>query len=618
MQESYEVDNRFACSLLRIVGKRYLGRFFLPWPVRRLLYLVRALRYVRTGLGCLLRGELTVEVLDAAAVAASLLRGTFDSAGSIMFLLSVSSLLEEYTHTRSRLALEQSLALNVEDVWLVTDDCEMSVPLSKVRKGDRIRVRTGSLVPVDGVVADGVAMLNESSMTGESKLVAKDAGSTVFAGTVVEDGNIVVEVRSTGSDTRISRIVQMVDESEKLKAGIQGRAERLADAIVPYSFLAFFVLLMLTRNITKAMAVLMVDYSCAIRLSTPVAVMSAMREAANRGIVVKGGRYLEVLAEADVIIFDKTGTLTTATPAVGKVLPLGDMDEGEVLKLAACLEEHFPHSVARAVVAEAELRGIHHEDEQHAEVEYIVAHGIASAVDGKRVVLGSAHYVFDDEGIDLQDDVRKRIADNAPGSSVIYMAVDGTLQGAICIDDPIRVEARQTVSDLREAGFRRIIMLTGDAEGAAEVTAAKLGVDEYRSQMLPEDKSAIVNECKKAGHTVVMVGDGINDSPSLAAADASIAMVDASDIAREVADITLLDSSLDSILELRRLSRRLMGRINRNYHVIVGFNTGLIVAGVAGLLPPTTSALLHNLSTMAITAESMQPLLTEGRSCEKA
>ncbi len=610
-QLKHEVDEQFVTGLIKRVGAFALRRMFLPGPARHIWTIWRSLGYIQKGVDHLRKPELTVEVLDATAISAAMLRGTFNSASSIMLMLDISELLEEYTHARSRIALEQSLAIQVDTVWLVTENGDVSVPMDHIRKGDVIRIRDGGMVPVDGTVVEGEAALNEASMTGESKLVVKHEGSSVFAGTVIEEGSIAIEVRKLGTETRISRIVTMVDESEKLKAGVQGKAERLADAIVPFSFLAFFGILAATRNMQKAMAVLMVDYSCAIKLSTPVAVMSAMREAANRGMVVKGGRYLEVMADADTIVFDKTGTLTTATPAVKAVIPFGSMSETESLRLAACLEEHFPHSMARAVVSCAEERGVLHDEEDHAEVKYIVAHGIASSVDGKNVVLGSGHYVFEDEGVKAPARLREKLEKCAPGCSTIFLAVDGKLEAAICINDPLRLESRDTIESLRKAGFKKIVMLTGDAENAAKVAADELGIHDYRSQVLPEEKAGIVEELKAQGRKVVMVGDGINDSPALAVADASIAMIDASDIAREVADITLLNSSLDSILTLRLLSQRLMHRISRNYRIIVGFNTGLIVFGVAGLLMPTTSAFLHNASTMLITAANMTALLDE-------
>lgn len=613
-QAKHEVTSSFIGRLSVKATSYALRRALFPAPLRCAWTVLRSLKFIAAGLRHLLvRRELTVEVLDATAIAAALLQGMYGSAGSVMLLLDISDLLEEYTHARSRVALQQSLALNIDEVWLVTEDGDVSVGLADVHEGDCIRVRSGSMIPVDGEVVEGEAAVNEASMTGESRLVVKEAGKSVFAGTVVDDGAIVVKARKVGDETRINNIVHMVDESEKLKAGVQSKAEHLADAIVPFSFLAFFAVLVGSRNIAKAMSVLMVDYSCAIKLSTPVAVMSAMREAANRGIVVKGGRYLETIAEADTIVFDKTGTLTTATPTVEKVISFGAMDEDAVLRLAACLEEHFPHSMAHAVVNEAKRRGLGHEDELHAEVKYIVAHGIASSVDGKEVVLGSAHYVFEDEGVKRPRGCKAKVEKLALGCSVIYLAVDRKLEGALCITDPVREEAAETIAALREAGFENVVMLTGDSSSAAAAAAEKLGITEYRAQVLPEDKAHIVNEFKERGNKVVMVGDGINDSPALAAADCSIAMVDASDIAREVADVMLLNSSLDEILELRRLGKKLMRRINRNYRFIVGFNTALLAGGVAGVLQPTASALLHNTSTMLVTACNMRTLLPEAK-----
>lgn len=611
-QASYEVVSDFVGKLSVKVASYALRRVLFPAPLRCAWTLLRSLKFIGAGLHHLVvRRELTVEVLDATAISAALLQGMYGSAGSVMLLLDISDLLEEYTHARSRVALEQSLALNIDEVWLVTEDGDVPVGLDDVRAGDCVRVRSGSMIPVDGEVVEGEAAVNEASMTGESRLAIKKAGKSVFAGTVVDDGAIVVEARKVGDETRINNIVHMVDESEKLKAGVQSKAEHLADAIVPFSFLAFFAVLVGSRNMAKAMSVLMVDYSCAIKLSTPVAVMSAMREAASRGIVVKGGRYLETVAEADTIVFDKTGTLTTATPTVEQVISFGEMDEDAVLRLAACLEEHFPHSMAHAVVNEAKRRGLGHEDEPHAEVRYIVAHGIASSIGGKEVVLGSAHYVFEDEGVKKPRGYEAKVEKRAFGCSVIYLAVDRKLEGAICISDPVREEAAETIASLRADGFDNVVMLTGDSSSAAAAAAEKLGITEYRAQVLPEDKARIVNEFKRRGNKVIMVGDGINDSPALAAADCSIAMVDASDIAREVADVMLLRSSLDEILELRRLGKRLMRRINRNYRFIVGFNTALLAGGVAGVLQPTVSALLHNTSTMLVTACNMRALLPE-------
>lgn len=612
-QQRFEVGNTFALSLAGKLMGFAARRVLLPAPVRFAWTLVRSVGFVKKGLYHLvIKRELSVEVLDATAIAASILTGMSDSAGSVMLLLDISDMMEVYTHARSRVELTQSLALNVGEVWLVTPEGERPVPFERVREGDLVRVRTGTMVPVDGTVRQGQAALNESSLTGESRLVLREPGSSVYAGTVVDEGSIVVEARKVGGQTRISNLVRLVDESETLKAGTQSRAERLADAIVPFNLAAFFGVLAITRNVTKAMSVLMVDYSCAIKISTPVAVMSALREAAARGMVVKGGKYLEALAEADTIVFDKTGTLTTAQPTVSKVISFDGMDPDAILHVAACLEEHFPHSMARAVVAEARRRDIGHPEEAHAEVSYVVAHGICSMLDGKRVVLGSAHYVFEDEGVPKPDDCEQTVREQASGCSVIYLAIDGALEGAIAITDPLRPEAAQTIARLRAAGFSHVLMLTGDARGAAQAAADTLGIDEYRAQVLPEDKARIVSELREQGRKVLMVGDGVNDSPALAAADCSLAMVDASDIAREVADVTLLNGSLDDIVELRRLAVGMMRRISRNYRFIVVFNTALIVGGVAGLLQPTATALLHNGSTALVTAGCMRRYLKDG------
>lgn len=610
-QRKAEADAEFARDLARMMSTHFLRKALLPMPVRTAFATWQAIKFVRRGLYHLLvRRELSVEVLDAAAVVAALLTRSVGTAGSNMLLLRISDRMERYTHERNRLELAHSLALNVERVWVVSEDgSERLIPFDQVASGDLVRVQTGSMVPVDGEVVQGSAAVNEASMTGEPELAAREKGSSVYAGTVVEEGSIVVRARQVGVQTRIHNIVRMVDESEALKAGAQSRAERLADAIVPFSFLAFVAVLALTRNVPKAMSVLMVDYSCAIKLSTPAAVMSALSEAAARGMVVKGGRYLEQVAAADTVVFDKTGTLTLASPKMRRVVPLADMGEEEVLRVAACLEEHFPHSMARAVVVEAARRGINHEDEVHADVKYVVAHGICSYLDGAKVLLGSGHFLFEDNNVARPDGLSERLAQLASGCSCIYMAVDGELKGALCIEDPVRPEAARAVGALKAAGFKKVVMLTGDSPQAAAQVAYTLGIDEYRAQVLPEDKANIVNELRAFGHTVLMVGDGINDAPALASADCSAAMVDASDIAREVADITLLNCSLDDIATLRLLSRKLMARIERNYRIIVGFNTMLLALGIAGVLPPSTSALLHNSSTALLTAANMRKLL---------
>ncbi len=603
-------NNEFYRTVITMIGRRFVRRMFLPRPVRMAITIFRSVGFIVKGLHHLLRGELTVEVLDATAIVASLLQRQFASAGSVMFLLNLSDVLQEHANARTRLALAESLMIRAEKVWAVNEDGkDVEVRMEDVECGMLVRVRTGQSIPVDGTVLDGEGEVNEASMTGESALVHKHADSTVFAGTVCEDGNMIIRVDALPGASRIDQIVSMVEESSNLKAGAQSRAEHMADALVPINFIAFFAVLALTRNITKALSVLMVDYSCAIKLTMPVAVMSAMREASARGAVIKGGKYLEALAESDVVVFDKTGTLTKSAPEVEKVILTGDMDGESALKLAACLEEHFPHSLARAVVQAAVDRGIHHEEEDHAEVEYIVAHGIASYAQGKKVVLGSAHFVFDDEGVEMPEGIMEHLQQEAPMASTIFMGVDGKLEAVLCVSDPLREEARGVVSRLRELGIRKFVMLTGDSPIAAQAVAAKVGIDEFHAQVLPEDKSRYVEDLKAAGHKVIMVGDGINDSPALAAANVSIALNDASDVARAVADVGVLDSSLESLVMLRELSEGLMNRIHSNYQFIVAFNTALIASGLFGLMSPTIGAYLHNGSTVAITGANTRPLL---------
>lgn len=605
-------NDEFHRKLITMVGGRVLRKLLLPYQVRVVLTVLKSVKFIVKGLKHLLRGQLTVEVLDATAIFASMMQGQFSSASSVMFLLSLSDVLQEHTNARTRLALTDSLMIRAEKVWAVDEQGkDVEVRMEDVECGMLVRVRTGQSIPVDGTVIEGEGEVNEASMTGESALVHKHADSTVFAGTVCEDGNMVVRVSALPGASRIDQIVSLVENSSELKAGAQSRAEHMADALVPINFAAFFIVLAITRNVTKALSVLMVDYSCAIKLSMPVAVMSAMREASSYGAVVKGGKYLEALAEADVVVFDKTGTLTKAAPEVEKIVLTGDMDEKSALKLAACLEEHFPHSLARAVVQAAVEEGVHHEDEDHAEVEYIVAHGIASSVKGNRVVLGSAHFVFDDEGVEMPEGIMDRLHEEAPMASTIFMGVEGKLEAVLCVSDPLREEAADVVSKLRELGFEKCVMLTGDSPIAARAVAKKVGLDEYRAQVLPEDKSNFVEEMKAAGHKVVMVGDGINDSPALAAANVSVALNDASDVARAVADVTVLDSSLESLVTMRELSQALMQRIHSNYRFIVTFNTLLIALGLFGVIGNTTGAYLHNGSTVAITALNTRPLLKE-------
>ena len=601
------LDDGFKASLTGMIARRYLMRWFIPLPIRKAIKVVRGLRYVARGISTLMSGKLTVDVLDGAAIGASLLQKNYESAGTVMFLLAVSGLLEDYTKARTRTALTGSLAVKVDKVWVVKDGVDTLVDMKNVQVDDLVRIRSGSMIPVDGRVMEGEAFVNESTMTGESKAVMKTAGRIVFAGTVLEEGSIVVRVSAVNSNTKIQKIVELIDRSEDLKASVQSRAEHLADSIVPFSFLGFGLTLLLTQNISRAVSILMVDYSCAIKLSTPISVISALREAADMDMTVKGGKYLEELALADTIVFDKTGTLTKAEPRLEKIIPFGKYSENRILKIAACIEEHFPHSMARAIVKAAMERKINHAEE-HADVQYIVAHGIATSLKGKRVVIGSKHFVIEDEKVNVSDENQAIIDKEAGAASVIYLGIGGELAGAICIGDPPREEAADAIRKLRESGIKNVVMLTGDSLNAAERVAEHLGIDTFYAQVLPEDKHHYVEQMKAEGKRVIMVGDGINDAPALATANVSVAMSDASDIARETADVTLRRENLEDLAELRVLSQKLMERIMKNYRFIITFNTSLLVGGFFGLLSPTTSAFLHNVSTMGICAKSMTKL----------
>lgn len=605
--DTEEIDRTFKSDLAKLVMQRYIRKAALPAPIGAALIVYSGLKYIAKGVSALFDGKLTVGVLDGASISACLIQKNYNTAGTVMFLLSVSGLLEDYTRARTRAALTDSLAIKADQVWLAGKDADTLIPMSQLQVDDCIRVRTGSVIPVDGQITEGEAYINEASMTGEPLAVMKSAGASVFAGTVVEEGSVVIKVRKLSSDTKISKIIELIDNSENLKAGVQSKAERLADSIVPYSFLAFGLTLLFTRNVTKAVSVLMVDYSCAIKLSTPIAVISAIKEAADDDVTVKGGKYLEEYALADSIVFDKTGTLTNAEPVLEKVIALGDYSEAETLKIAACLEEHFPHSVARAIVKGAADRDIDHAEE-HAEVQYIVAHGISTTLHGKRAIIGSRHFVCEDEGIEITDEQQAEIDEKSGACSVVYLAVGNKLTGALCISDPPRPEAEEAVKQLKEAGITNIVMLTGDSAKAAEITAQKLGISDFRAQVLPEDKHRYVQQLKEHGHRVIMVGDGINDAPALAAANVSVAMSDASDIAKETADITVRGADLTQLAAIRQLSEKLMHRINSNYRFILLFNSVLLLSGAFGLLQPSASALLHNASTMAICAKSMTPL----------
>lgn len=586
----------------------YARKWFLPYPLRVCFTTYNAIKYIVAGIRCLWNRKIEVPVLDATAIGVSMLRGDIGTAGSIMFMLGIGELLEEWTHKKSVDDLARTMSLNVSSVWCRAGDEPVLVPVHQIKKGDYIIVRVGNMIPFDGVVREGEAMVNQASLTGESVPVEKKRGTTVYAGTVVEEGELVIEVQSVGGNSRYEKIVTMIEESEKLKSGVESKAEHLADKLVPYSLGATGLVWLLTRNTTKALAVLMVDFSCALKLAMPVSVLSAIREAGNHHLTVKGGKFLEAVADADTIVFDKTGTLTKAQPTVAKVVSFNGGSEDELLKIAACLEEHFPHSMARAVVEAAKNKGIEH-SEMHSKVEYIVAHGIASAIGDKRVVIGSAHFVFEDEGVTIPQD-KQSLYDELPLEySHLYLAIDGVLAAVICIEDPVRDEAAEVIRKLKAEGISKVVMMTGDSERTAAAIAKKVGVDEYYSEVLPQDKACFVEREKAAGRRVIMIGDGINDSPALSAADVGIAISDGAQLAREIADITIGADDLNELVTLKLISNLLMKRIHHNYRTIVSFNTLLIVLGVAGVIPPTTSALCHNTSTLLIGLRSMNNLL---------
>ena len=611
-QVSKEITDDFYLKLSKMIGRRLLGRWFLPWPIKNALTIYHAVHYVWEGLDSLTDFRVDVALLDGAAVTGALLQGQYQPASSMMFLLSISDALEDYTVQKAKSTLKDSLALNIDTVWVVGDDGEeKQVPAMDIAKGDKIKVHMGDVIPVDGKVVGGEGMVNEASMTGEPLAVHKTNGKTVHAGTVIEEGNLVVEVYSMNKETRLNKIIDLIENSEELKAETQSKAERLADSIVPYSFLATALTYLITRNASKALSVLMVDFSCAIKLTTPLSVISAMREASDNRMMVKGGKFLENYANADTIVFDKTGTLTNATPKVVEVIPMSKRyNRDEILRMAACIEEHFAHSIATAIVKQAEEEGLKHE-EDHSEVEYIVAHGIVTEYDGKRAVIGSAHFLFDDEKVKVTKTQEKKIDKEVAEHSVVYLAIDGKLEGLICIDDPVREEAKYVIEELKSLGIEHVIMLTGDSESGAKAGAKALGITEYKSQVLPEDKSRIVKELKEEGRTVIMVGDGINDSPALAEADVSVSMKNSSDIAREVADISLLSDNLYDLVTLRKLSTGMLDKINANYRNIVAVNGSLLVLGVMGVIPPSTSSMIHNLSTMLFGVMSTKSVLKE-------
>ena len=608
---SRALNREFEDKLAMTVCRRVLSKLFLPAPVTSAIALVRSLKYIKEGLRALLRGKLTVAVLDATAVTTSIIRGDFGTAGSVMFMLRLGEILEEWTHKKSVADLAGAMSLQVENVWLQTGDTEVLVPIGQVKVGDRIVVRTGNLIPLDGKVVSGEAMVNQSSMTGESLPIPKSVGSLVYAGTVAEEGECVIQVDKETGGGRYDRIVRMIEDSEKLKSTVEAQASHLADRLVPYTLGGTALTYLLTRNVTKTLAVLMVDFSCALKLAMPIAVLSAMRESATFHISVKGGRFLESIAAADTIVFDKTGTLTYATPKVAAVVPFGGHEEQEMLRLAACLEEHYPHSIANAVVEEAQKRGLSHE-EYHSQVQYIVAHGISSMVDEHKVIIGSAHFVFEDEHCTIPAGEEEKFQSLDPAYSQLYLCIAGQLAAVICISDPLRAEAPAAIRALHECGIKNVVMMTGDNRRTAESVAQAVGVDQVYAEVLPEDKAEFIRKARAQGHVVIMVGDGVNDSPALSEADVGIAISTGAAIAREIADITVASEDLRALVTLRALSCQLMRRIHRNYRFIIGFNCALIVLGVAGILPPTTSALLHNMSTLGISLKSMTDLLPEG------
>ena len=597
----------------KLVGKilvKLFTRLFLPLPVRAAHTACTAVPFLFRGARCALRGKLAVDVLDAAAIGISMLRRDFGTASSVTFLLGIGEILEEWTHKKSVSDLAGRMSLNIEKVWQWEDGTETLVPISKIRVGDLVAVHIGSVIPVDGIVESGEAMVNQACMTGESMPVRKERDMYVYAGTAVEEGTILVRVRKTSGSSRYERIVSMIEESEKLKSKLEKKASRLADVLVPWSFGGTLLTWLLTRNVTRAVSILMVDFSCALKLSMPLAVLSAMREASSFQITVKGGGYLEAVAKADTIVFDKTGTLTKAKPVVAGIVPFEGRDPDEMLRIAACLEEHFPHSMANAVVSESVRRGLVHE-EMHSKVEYIVAHGIASRIGNDRVIIGSSHFVFEDEKCVIPEGEEEKFHSLPPEYSHLYLAVAGRLAAVICIEDPLREEARGVIQKLKTLGISKVVMMTGDSERTARSIAARVGVDEYYSEVLPEDKAGYVETAKEEGHKVIMVGDGINDSPALSAADAGIAISEGAEIAREIADITISEDSMDRLVALKLISNALMRRVNGNYRFVIGFNLGLILLGVFGILPPAASALLHNTSTIALSLNSMTNLLKE-------
>ena len=603
------VQREYEEKLIMTIALRYFRKIFYPLPLRIALAYIKSIKYILKALKSLAKGQLNVSVLDAVAITVSLIRGDFETASSVMFLLKIGEILEEWTHKKSVSDLANTMSLGIEKVWLKNkNDEEVLVSTNKVNVGDKIVLRTSNMIPLDGEVIDGGVTVNQSAITGESVAVNKTVGSRVYAGTVVESGECIIKVTQINGQGKYDRIVKMIEDSEKLKSSLESKASNLADRLVPFSLFGTIFTYAITRNVTKALSILMVDYSCALKLTMPVAVLSAINECSNYNATVKGGKYLEALSKANVIVFDKTGTLTNAHPKVADIITFGNNDKAEMLRLAACLEEHFPHSVANAVVNEAKARGLDHA-EQHSKVEYIVAHGISSLVGDEKVVIGSYHFVFEDENCTIPQEEQDKFNKIPNEYSQLYMAINRTLVAVICIEDPIKDNVKQTLDDLRTNGIEKIVMMTGDSERTAKAVAEKLGIDEYHAEVMPEDKAMFIEKMQTDGNSVIMVGDGINDSPALSKADVGIAISSGAAIAREIADITVSSDDLNSLVTLKEISNLLMARIRSNYRSIISFNTALIVLGVVGVIPPTTSAFLHNASTLAFTLKSMTKLM---------
>ncbi len=608
-QKAQELEAEMKKKIAMHCSCHFLKRLFLPVYLRDVYTVFRALPYIKEGLLALADKKISVEVLDATAVGASIFYKTYSTASSTMFLLKLSDLLLEYSNMRAKNALAQSLKITVDKVWLIKDDKEIEILQEDINIDDVIKIRKGSLIPVDGTIVFGDALINEATMTGEAIAVYKTINSSVFAGTVLEDGEINIRVNSLQNDSRIAKIIELIDTGEKEKASVQGKAERLADDIVPVSFGLFFLTLLLTRSLSRAISVLMVDFSCAIKLTTPITIISALKEGVNHDILVKGGKYLEVLSKVDTVVFDKTGTLTNAVPKVSKVISVhNDYSQDEVLKIAACLEEHFPHSVANAIVNYAKQKEVLH-PEEHEKVEYIVAHGIASIYNGKHTIIGSKHFVFEDEKVPFSYELQIELEKEIGTDSAVYLAVDGELIGLICVDDPPRADAKATIDALKREGIKDIYMITGDALNNAKRTCELIGIDNYYAAVLPDGKAEIVEELKAKGKTILMVGDGINDTPALSMADVSLTLNGCSDIAKEVADISVISDELSKIIIARRLSKKLMQKIHNQYGFIVSFNTALIILGILGIITTNTSALMHNASTMLLTLNSTSPMI---------